>query len=137
LAPRAKVPQVPVLQEVVQSSIRFRKEYVLAPGDQIEVVVRRVSEVSRAVFIRPDGLFSLPLLQDVPAAGLTPRELSIKLKELFSARLLDPEINVIPMQVRQPVVYVVGDVNNVVATPFRDAPTAIQAITLAGGFRRS
>lgn len=137
VAPHAKVSQVPVQQEVVQASLRFRKEYVLAPGDQIEVAVRRVPEASRAVMIRPDGLISLPILQDVAAAGLTPRELSIKLKELFSARLVDPEVNVIPMQVRQPVVYVVGDVNNVVAVPFRDAPTAIQAITLAGGFRRS
>ena len=137
VAPHAKVSQVPVQQEVVQASIRFRKEYVLAAGDQIEVAVRRVPEVSRAVIIRPDGLISLPLLQDVTAAGLTPRELSIKLKELFSARLIEPEVNVIPVQVRQPVVYVVGDVNNVTAVPFRDAPTAIQAISLAGGFRRS
>jgi polysaccharide export outer membrane protein len=136
-ATRVKVTQVPVLPEVVQASIRFRKEYVLAPGDQIEVAVRRAPEASRTVFIRPDGLISLPLLQDVPASGLTARELSIRLQGLLGTRLIDPEVNVIPTQVRQPVVYVLGDVNNNVAAPFRDAPTAIQAIALAGGFRRS
>jgi polysaccharide export outer membrane protein len=136
-AAHTNVDLVPLTPEVVQSSGRFRKEYVLAPGDQVEVLVRRVPEVSRGALIRPDGFISLPMLQDVAAAGLTARELSERLTKLFSARLLEPEVNVIPVQVRQAVVYVVGDVNNVVAVPFRDAPTPIQAITLAGGFRRS
>jgi len=133
----AKVRQVQVQPDVVQASVRFRKEYVLVPGDQIDVTLRRVPELSRTVVIRPDGLISLPILQDVPAKGLTPRELSVKLRELYSARLVDPEVNVIPTQVRQLVVYVVGEVNNVIAVPFREAPTAMQAIALAGGFRRS
>jgi polysaccharide export outer membrane protein len=134
---RAGVNTVPVAPEVVRTTGRFRKEYVLAPGDQIEVLVRRVPEASRGAIIRPDGLISLPLLQDVAAAGLTPRELSDRLTKLFGARLLDPEVNVLPVQVRQAVVYVAGDVTNVVAVPFRDAPTAMQAIQLAGGLRRS
>lgn len=139
VSPRAHVAQVPAPPQVVQSSTRFQKEYVLAPGDQVEVLVRRVPEVSRVVVIRPDGHISLPMLQDVTAAGSTARELSEKLTELFSRRLVSPEVNVIPIVVRQPMVYVVGDVNLAagVAVPFRDAPTAIQAITLAGGFRRS
>jgi polysaccharide export outer membrane protein len=136
-AAHTNVDVVPLTPDVVQSSGRFRKEYVLAPGDQIEVLVRQVPEVSRGAVIRPDGFISLPLLQDVAAAGLTPRELTERLTKLLSARLLEPEVNVIPVQVRQPVVYVVGDVNNVVAVPLREAPTPIQAITLAGGFRRT
>ena len=87
--------------------------------------------------IRPDGLISLPLLQDVSAAGSTPRELSVRIKDRLAPRLAEPEVNVIPLQVRMPVVYVVGDVNATVAVPFRDAPTVMQAIALAGGFRRS
>lgn len=137
VAPHTNMTQLQLDPEVVQSSVRFRKEYVLAAGDQIEVAVRRVPEVSRAVMIRPDGLISLPMLQDVSAAGLTPRELSVRIKDLLAPRLAEPEVNVIPVQVRQPAVYVLGDVNATVAVPFRDAPTVIQAIALAGGFRRS
>jgi polysaccharide export outer membrane protein len=139
VSPRAHVSQVPVKPEVIQSSMRFRKEYVLAPGDQMEVVVRRVPEVSHSVIIRPDGNISLPLLQDVAAAGLTPRELNEKLTNLFSQRLTNPEVNVIPFQVRQSMVYVVGDIaaSSGTAVPFRDAPTAAQAIALASGLRRS
>src|SRR5512146_1068664 len=62
----------------IQSEARYRKEYVLCPGDQIEVLVRRVPEVSRAVIVRPDGMISLPMLDAVPAAGLTVSELDTK-----------------------------------------------------------
>jgi polysaccharide biosynthesis/export protein len=139
VSPRAKVSRVPVRPEVIQSSMRFKKEYVLAPGDQIEVVVRRVPEVSHLAVVRPDGNISLPLLQDVTAAGLTPRELNETLTKLFSARLTNPEVTVIPTQVRQSMVYVVGDLfaSAGTAVPLRDAPTAVQAIALASGLRRS
>lgn len=123
--------------EGVQSSVRFKKEYLLAPGDQIDVVVQRAPEVSRNVIVRPDGFISLSLLGDVAASGLTVRELSAKLKELFSVRLISPEVTVIATQMRQPVVYVTGEVGTPGAVPFRDAPTAMQAIALVGGFRRS
>ena len=135
--PRASMPAVPAPPGTVQSALRFRKEYVLASGDQIEVVVRRVPEASRQVTIRPDGKISLPLIEDVAASGRTVSEVHTELTALFSNRLVHPEVNIIPLVVRQPMVYVAGDVTNVVAVPFRDAPTAMQAIALAGGLRRT
>ena len=137
VSPHAAKSQVPVDPQVTQSENRFRKEYVLIPEDQIEVIVRRVPEVSHLVTIRPDGFISLPLLNDVTAAGLTVHELEVKLTTLFSARLLNPEVTVIASKVRDPVVYVAGETNVVAAIPLREAPTAMQAIALAGGFRRS
>jgi polysaccharide export outer membrane protein len=135
--PQAKIPQAPVSREIIQTATRFQKEYVLAPGDQIEVQVRKTPEVSRTVTIRPDGQISLPILQDVTAAGLTPKELAAALTARLSARLVDPEVVVIPTQVRQPVVYVTGDVNQATIVPLREAPTAVQALTAAGGLKRS
>jgi polysaccharide export outer membrane protein len=82
-------------------------------------------------------MISLPILQDVKAAGLSPRELAANLTKLFSARLLNPEVAVIPTQVRQPMIYVLGDVKNPLAVPYRGAQTAMQAISLAGGVQRS
>lgn len=137
MSPRARKSQLAVEPRLVQSETRFRKEYVLAPGDQIDVLVRRASEVSRTVNIRPDGYISLPLLDDVRAAGLSPAELKAKLTQLFSARLVDPEVTVIANQVRQPMVYVAGDVGNPGAVPLRSAATAMQAIGFTGGLRRS
>jgi polysaccharide biosynthesis/export protein len=137
VVPRAKVTTLPVAEEIVRTDARFRKEYVWRPGDQVEVLVRRVPEVSRTVTIRPDGFLTLPLLDDVKAAGLTAVELKTTLTKLFAERLLEPEVTVIAIQVPQAVVYVVGDVGNNLAVPLRNATTAIEAITFAGGFRRT
>ena len=135
--PRAKIPQMPMSPQVVASANRFRKEYVFAPGDQIEIVVRRVPEASRSVTIRSDGFISLPIVNDVKAAGLTTGELRGDLTKMFSERLVEPDVSVIPTQVRQPTIYISGDVNNPITVALRDAPTAMQAIALAGGFRRT
>ena len=122
----------------MQSLARFTKEYVLGAGDTIEVVVRRFPDLSRAVVIRPDGFISLPLLDDVKAAGLTPRELDERITSLLGTRVIDPEVTVIGVTVRQATVYVLGDVNNnAAAVPLREAPTAVQAVAFAGGLRRS
>lgn len=123
--------------EVARSSVRFQKEYVLFAGDQIEVSVWRSPEVSRTVGIRPDGFISLPLIQELKAAGLTPKELAASVTKELSGRLLNPEVTVIPTQVRQPTVYVLGDVRTPGGYPARNAVTAAQALALAGGALRS
>lgn len=128
---------VAVPPEVMRSSVRFQKEYLLVEGDQIEVSVWRSPEVSRTVTIRPDGNISLPLVQELKAAGLSPRELATQLRTVFSARLINPEVNVIPMTVRQPMVYVLGDAKSPGSFPLRSASTVAQAIALAGGVLRS
>ncbi len=135
---RSDLPETRVEPEIVQSSVRFRKEYVLAPGDQVEVSVRQIPDQRRTVAIRPDGYISLPMVDEVKAAGLTVPELDAKLTEMLSSRMLDPDVTVIATDTRQPMVYVLGDVNNNAgAVPLREAPTAAQAITVAGGLKRS
>lgn len=123
--------------EVLKSALRYQKEYLLAPGDQIEVLVWRMPEASRVAVVRPDGMVSLPLVQDVPAAGLSPRELATHLERALAARLLNPQVNVLPQSVRQPMVYVLGDVSAPAAYPLRTAGTALQALAAAGGPRRT
>lgn len=138
VSPTMSREKLEVEPQVISSAARFRREYVLAPGDQIEIVVRRAPELSRVLVIRPDGYVSLPLLDEVRAAGLTPRELDEQLTAELAGRLIEPEVAVIAQQVRQPVVYVTGEVNNNASiVPLRDAPTAAQAVAAAGGLRRS
>ena len=137
VSPRSEAERQSASSEIVKSSVRFQKEYLLFAGDQIEVSVWRVPEVSRTVTVAPDGKISLPLLQDVPAAGLSARELAEDLKARLSSRLLNPTVTVIPVTVRQPMVYVLGDVKNPSAVPYRSALTALQAIGMAGGLQRT
>ena len=123
--------------EKIESLRRFRKDYVLAPGDQIEVLVQRYPEVSRVVQIRADGRIALPLLGELQAAGLTFTELSASIAKALSPRLRDVEVNILSVDLRQPQVYVIGDVNRPAPVPLRQAGTAAQAIAAAGGFPRS
>ena len=136
-APQVKQAERDAPPAVFESSLRFQKEYLLSPGDQLDVVVWRTPEASRTVVVRPDGRISLPLLQDVQAAGLTARDLAAKLTEGFAARLVNPQVNVVPIVVRQAVVYVMGDVGQAQAVPLRSAATAAQALAAAGGARRT
>ncbi|MCZ4316103.1 polysaccharide biosynthesis/export family protein [Comamonadaceae bacterium G21597-S1] len=136
-APTAKQAEQAVPPAVMESSLRYQKQYLLTAGDQLDIVVWRTPEVSRSVVIRSDGQISLPLLQDVTAAGLTTRELADKLTQLLSARFVDPQVAVVPTQVRQPMVYVLGDVGTPAAVPLRNAATALQALAAAGGVRKS
>ena len=127
---------VQLTPQQVKSTKRFHKEYVIAPGDRLEVLVVQNPGVSRTVQIRPDGKLSLPLLGDVSAAGLTFTQLDHKVTNLFSPRLKDPEVNILAVEVRSPMVYIIGDVPSPLPVELRRASTAAQAIGSAGGFRR-
>src|SRR6185312_1838686 len=119
------------------SDAHFRKAYVVTPGDHLDIVVRRVPEASRSVVVRSDGEITLPMVKDVAVAGLTTEEVNTKLVGLFSRRLISPDVTVIATDVHEPTVYVGGEVNNAGAIPLRRAATAIQAISLSGGLKRT
>ncbi len=129
--------KVPVEARIVKANARFQKEYVLLAGDQVEVVVRRSPEISRTVVVRPDGFITLPIIKDIRAAGLAPKELAVEIEKALAGRLVSPEVTVITINVRQQVVYVTGEVNTPAAVPLSHAPTILQAISLAGGMKRS
>lgn len=129
--------ELAVTPEFVESQATYRKEYILTPGDQLDVVVVGNAQVSRSCLIRPDGFISLPLLDDVKAGGLTVSELDASLTESFSKRLVEPEVTVIATLVREPMVYVFGEVASPAAISYRNVRTVAQAIALAGGFKYS
>lgn len=123
--------------EVIESIKQYRKEYILAAGDQLEVAVYRNPELSRNVTVRGDGYISLPLLDDVRAAGLSVPELDRSLTGLLGRRLLNPEVTVIVMNAREPMVYVFGEVGRPGPVSLRQARTAAQALAHSGGITRA
>lgn len=123
--------------EVFESLKRYAKQYILAPGDNIDVFVYRHPEFSKAVMIRFDGNISLPALDEVKAGGLTVSELDQRITELYSTRLLDPEVTVDVVNAREPMVYVFGEVGQPNPVPLRMAKTAAQAISHVGGMLKS
>ena len=137
VGPQATQTEREAAPGMLESSLRYQKQYLLSVGDQLDIVVWRTPEVSRTVVVRSDGMISVPLLQDVKAAGLTAKELADDLTTRLSERLLKPQVTVVPTVVRLPTVYVLGEVGNPSAIPLRNATTALQAIAAAGGVRKA
>lgn len=123
--------------QTLHSVKRYKKVYTLGVSDVIEVLVQRNPVASRTVTIRSDGYISLPLIGDFKAEGLTFDELAKALTEEYGKRLKDPEVNILGVDLRAPMIYVVGEVNAPRPVGLREAHTAAQAVAACGGFRPS
>src|SRR5207244_3959016 len=82
--------------------------YVIGPDDVLSVVFWREKDISGDVIVRPDGMISLPLINEVQAAGQTPDQLRIKLVDLASKYLEDPNPVVVVKQINSRKVYITG-----------------------------
>lgn len=109
-------------------------DYVIGPSDVLRVQVWRSPELSAEVPVRPDGRISLPLLEDVHAAGLTTSELREKLAEQFSEFVSAPDVTVIVAQVNSKRVNVVGEVNRPSVLPLTTEMRVLDALGMVGGF---
>jgi polysaccharide export outer membrane protein len=108
--------------------------YKIGPQDVLRVDVWKETEISRAVPVRPDGKISLPLLNDVQAAGLTATELAGNITEGLKKYITSPQVTVTVMEINSRRVYVTGEVTRPGAYPLLPNMTALQALTSGGGF---
>jgi len=111
------------------------RSFVLGPEDIIQVRVWREDSVSGNYAIRPDGKFSMPLIGDVQAAGLTPERLRGQLTQALGEHFLKPEVTVMVMAVNSRKFYISGEVMRSGAFPLITETTVFEALSLAGGFR--
>jgi polysaccharide export outer membrane protein len=107
--------------------------YVIGPDDVLSIVFWREKDMSLDVAVRPDGRISLPLLNDVQAAGLTPPELRERLMEESKRFIEDPNVTVIIRQINSRKVYVTGEVGRPGPYPLGGPTTVLQMIATAGG----
>ena len=107
--------------------------YRLGPEDQLRISVWDNKELTLDLVVRPDGKISMPLLQDVPAEGLTAAELAANIQEKLSAFIVNPDVTVIVLQVNAPKYYLIGYVARPGTYPLRGDTSVLQALALAGG----
>jgi polysaccharide export outer membrane protein len=108
--------------------------YVIGPQDVLDINVWKEAELTRTVPVRPDGRISLPLLNDVQAAGLTPSQLSTELTTELKKFITDPQVTVIVTQINSQRVYILGEMTRPGAYPLLPGMTVLQALSSAGGF---
>src|SRR5437867_9228432 len=85
-------------------------EYTIGPEDVLDITVWNNTGISRTVPVRPDGKISLPLLDDVQVAGLSPRQLKDVLTKKLAKYIASPEVSVIVREVHSFRVAVIGEV---------------------------
>lgn len=91
-----KAPVGPKAPEVYSGA----PEYVIGPGDTLQVFVWRSAELTVTVPVRPDGRFSMPLLQDVQAAGKSPTQVADEIKRGLADFVREPMVTVIVQTVQ-------------------------------------
>jgi polysaccharide export outer membrane protein len=111
-----------------------REDYVIGPADVLRIVVWKNTDLSADVPVRPDGKISVPLLNDVQAAGLTTSELKETLTKSYAEYVTAPDVTVIVADVRSKIVYVVGEVQRPQAIQLSMDMRALDAIASSGGF---
>jgi len=109
-------------------------EYKIGPQDILRIDVWKEPEISRTAPVRPDGRVSLPLLNDVQAAGLTPMQLSAVISEGLKKFITNPQVTVGVAEINSRRVYVTGEVNKAGAFPLLPNMTVLQALSNSGGF---
>ena len=108
--------------------------YRIGPQDVLKVDVWKELELTRSVPVRPDGKISLPLLNDVQAAGLTSMELANNITEGLKKFINNPQVTVTVSEINSRRVYVNGEVTRPGAFALLPNMTVLQALTSAGGF---
>jgi polysaccharide biosynthesis/export protein len=108
--------------------------YMIGPEDVLDINVWKEPDMTRTVPVRPDGKISLPLINDVQAAGLTPLQLASTVTERLRKFLTDPQVTIIVTTINSQRVYVVGEVLRAGAFPLIPGMTVLQVLANAGGF---
>lgn len=109
-------------------------DYVIGPGDTLQIVVWRNEELTATIPVRPDGKISTPLVDDMMASGKTPSQLSTDMEAVLSEYLRTPEVSVIVTgQGAANQVQVVGEVATPQSLSYREGLRVLDVIVAVGG----
>lgn len=108
--------------------------YRIGKGDVLEIHVWKEPVLSRETFVRMDGMISLPLLDDLQAAGRTPMEVKKDIQKRLSEFIEQPEVTVILKAATSQKFYMIGEIAKPGEYELTTDITVLQAFAMAGGF---
>jgi polysaccharide export outer membrane protein len=124
-APRADAP----------AAVVPPRDYVIGSEDVLSIIFWRDKDMTSDVVVRPDGKITLPLLNDVAAAGLTPDQLRDRLTEESKRFIEDPNVSVVVKTINSRKVFIVGEIAKPGPYPLVGPTTVVQLISMAGGLK--
>ncbi len=111
-------------------------DYLIGPGDEIDIIVWRNPEVSMVVPVRPDGKITTPLVEDLKASGKNSTQLARDIEEALSKYIQQPVVTVIVKRFVGPYseqIRVIGEAGEPQALPYRDKMTLMDVMIAVGG----
>jgi len=133
VASAASAPVPAAAASVAAQAVLPPPDYVIGPDDILDIVFWREKDLSIEAMVRPDGRISLPLLNDVQAAGLTPEQLRQKLMTEGQRFVEDPNATVVVKQINSRKLYVTGQVAKPGVYPLTGPTNVLQALSMVGG----
>ena len=133
-APTA-VTTSPTGTATVPAKAAVAPDYIIGPGDTLQVFVWRNPELTVTVPVRPDGKISPPLVEDMVAVGKTAPQLARDMEGVLGEYVRSPKVNIIVTVAASAfsLVKVVGQVAHPQALPYREGMTVLDAVLEVGG----
>lgn len=135
-APASQAPRPPstaASSTANQPDTEVPNDFVIGPEDVLGVVFWREPDISGDVTVRPDGRITLPVIGEMQAAGLRPKELQEQILSAASKYLTDPNVAVVVRTINSRRIFVTGRVTTPGTHLLKGPLTVMQAIALAGG----
>ncbi len=128
----ANAGRPPAAPDVRSSASAVPPDYVIGADDTLKITVWKEPDMSVELPVRPDGKISVPLLDDVQAAGMTPMQLSGSIRERLKKYIADPRVTVVVTAMNSQRVYVLGEVLHTGPMALLPGMTMLQALSGAG-----
>lgn len=129
----AAPPATAVAPPAAPAGVELPPGYVIGADDVLTVIFWRDKEMSTEVAVRPDGKVTLPLVNDIDAAGKTPEQLRLDIAEAASRFVEAPTVSVVVKAINSRKVFITGMVGKSGAFPLTGPTTVLQLISMAGG----
>jgi polysaccharide export outer membrane protein len=136
---QSEPPEAPPAESAIPPVTQPGPDYLIGPGDNLQVFVWRNPELTATVPVRPDGRISVPLVEDMPAVGKTPTQLARDLEKVLKQYVQEPIVNVIVTGFVGPFaqqVRVVGEAAKPQAIPYRANMSVLDVMIDVGGLTR-
>ena len=134
-AVQAQAPAGAQAQTVPTTGIQPPPGYIIGARDVLSVIFWRDKDMSADVSVRPDGMISLPLINEVKAEGLTPDQLRDQIAQRAARYIADPTVSIVVREINSRQVFITGEVNKPGAYSLMMPTSVMQLISLAGGLR--
>lgn len=134
IAPPPDVKAPPAAAATAARSV-VPPDYLIGPDDVLSIMFWRDKDLTTEVTVRPDGKVSIPLLNDVQAAGLTPEQLRDSVIDVARKYVEEPNATVIVKEIKSRKVFITGQVEKPGPYPLTTSATILQLIAMAGGLK--